>query len=89
MKTFKQTVSETAQKSQLPQNLETSLAKKYGRAKEAALRLSIAKSTLWQWASERKNEGFPQPIVVGQKVTLWDLNAIDAFVAAQAVKGGA
>jgi predicted DNA-binding transcriptional regulator AlpA len=60
----------------------------YARAKEAAQHLKIARSTLWQWASERKNEGFPQPIKLGQKVTLFDLNAIDAFVAAQAVKGG-
>jgi predicted DNA-binding transcriptional regulator AlpA len=61
----------------------------YVRAKQAAQHLSISRSTLWQWVRERKGEGFPQPIRLGQKVTLHDLNKLEAFVAAQAVKGGA
>jgi predicted DNA-binding transcriptional regulator AlpA len=50
----------------------------YARAKGAAAHFQIARSTLWLWA--KTLEGFPQPIKAGCRVTLFDLNAIDAFI---------
>lgn len=56
----------------------------YARAKVACAHFQIARSTLWQWAKSR--HGFPQPLKAGEKVTLFDINAIDAFLKAQAAK---
>lgn len=50
----------------------------YARAKDAAAYFKIARSTLWLWV--KTLEGFPRPIKAGQRVTLFDLNAIDAFI---------
>jgi hypothetical protein len=32
--------------------------------------------------------GFPKPLKAGQRVTLFDLNAIEAFLISQAISGG-
>ncbi|MEI6599484.1 MAG: hypothetical protein WCN21_03355 [Comamonadaceae bacterium] len=56
----------------------------YARAKAACEYFQIARSTLWQWCKTR--DGFPKPLKAGEKVTLFDINAIDAFLKAQAVK---
>ena len=56
----------------------------YARAKLASAHFQIARSTLWKWVKTR--EGFPQPVKAGEKVTLFDINAIDAFLKAQAAK---
>ena len=56
----------------------------YARAKAASAHFQIARSTLWQWTKAR--QGFPQPLRAGEKVTLFDINAIDAFLKAQAAK---
>ena len=56
----------------------------YARAKVACEHFQIARSTLWQWAKNRA--GFPQPLKAGVKVTLFDINAIDAFLKSQATK---
>lgn len=53
--------------------------KRYVRAKEAAEYLKIAKSTLWHWSKTRTD--FPKPIRAGERVTLFDLDAIEAFLA--------
>lgn len=58
----------------------------YARAKATCAHFQIARSTLWQWTKSRKQEGFPQPLKAGEKVTLFDINAIDAFLKAQAAK---
>jgi predicted DNA-binding transcriptional regulator AlpA len=50
----------------------------YARAKQAAEHFKIARSTLWLWAKEIPE--FPQPIKAGRRVTLFDLDAIDAFI---------
>ena len=50
----------------------------YARAKAACAHFQIARSTLWQWIKTR--HGFPQPLKAGPKVSLHDLNAIDAFL---------
>lgn len=56
----------------------------YARAKAACAHFQIARSTLWQWI--RTREGFPQPLRAGPKVSLHDLNAIDAFLKSNAQK---
>lgn len=56
----------------------------YARAKVACAHFQISRSTLWQWC--RSRHGFPQPLRAGPKVTLFDINAIDAFLKAQAAK---
>jgi predicted DNA-binding transcriptional regulator AlpA len=55
---------------------------KYARAKAACAHFQIGRSTLWQWTKTR--HGFPQPLKAGEKVTLFDINAIEAFLKAQA-----
>jgi predicted DNA-binding transcriptional regulator AlpA len=53
----------------------------YARAAAAASHFKIGRSTLWQWCAKRS--GFPQPLRAGPKVSLFDLNAIDAFLRGQ------
>lgn len=48
------------------------------RAKRTAARYSIGISTLWHWTKNRP--GFPQPLKAGERVTLFDLSAIDAYL---------
>ena len=57
------------------------LSPRYARARTACVHFQIGRSTLWQWCHR---PGFPQPVRAGQKVTLFDLNAIDAFLKAYA-----
>ena len=59
--------------------------KRLARAAKAAAHLDISRSTLWHWAKTRP--GFPQPMKVGDRVTLFDLDAIDAYVVG--IAGGA
>lgn len=54
----------------------------YARPKKTCAHFQIARSTLWQWVKTR--HGFPQPLKAGPKVTLFDLNAIEAYLKAQA-----
>ena len=54
---------------------------RYARIKEASAHFSISRSTLWHWCKTR--DGFPKPIKAGQRVTLFDLNAIDAWLQSQ------
>jgi len=50
----------------------------YARAKAACAHFQIARS--------KNRHGFPQPLKAGEKVTLFDINAIDAFLKARAAK---
>ena len=50
------------------------------RPKQTAAYLGCGVSTLWAWAAERPS--FPKRIKVGERVTLFDLDQIDAFVLA-------
>jgi predicted DNA-binding transcriptional regulator AlpA len=54
----------------------------YSRAKGVCTHFQISPSTLWQWIKTRP--GFPQPLKAGQKTTLHDINAIDAYLRADA-----
>ena len=51
------------------------------RPKPTADYLRISLSTLWHWCKTRSD--FPKPIKAGQRVTLFDLNAIDAWLQSQ------
>jgi predicted DNA-binding transcriptional regulator AlpA len=66
------TVQGTAQKPQ------------YARAKTTCAHFGISRSTLWLWCKTRP--GFPNPLKAGRRVTLFDINAIDAFIKADAAK---
>ena len=56
----------------------------YARISAAAKYLQIGRSTLYEWCRKRAHEGFPQPIKAGARVSLIDLNALDAFLEGQA-----
>jgi predicted DNA-binding transcriptional regulator AlpA len=60
---------------------------RFARAKGACNHFQIARSTLWLWAKTRP--GFPQPLKAGQKVTLFDIHAIEEFLMANAASEGA
>lgn len=59
--------------------------RRYVRAKTACEYFQIARSTLWLWAKTRP--GFPQPLKAGEKVTLFDLIAIENFLRLQERNG--
>jgi prophage regulatory protein len=40
-------------------------------------KLPVSPSTIWRWVREGK---FPQPIKLGEAVTAWDADAVDAFI---------
>lgn len=46
--------------------------------------LPISKPTIWRWVKEGR---LPKPILLGPKVTAWDLDEVDRFIEAQ--KNGA
>lgn len=53
--------------------------KEYVRAKEAARILGVSVTTIWNWATEKLDEGFPRPIRVSDRVTLFPRDEIVAF----------
>lgn len=62
-------------------------AQRFARAKGACSHFQIARSTLWLWVKTRP--GFPQPLKAGQKVTLFDLGAIEEYLRSQSTAGAA
>ena len=50
------------------------------RPAAVAAYMGLGLSTLWDWASNKP--GFPPRIRIGQRITLWDLDLIDAYVRA-------
>ena len=50
----------------------------YARAKKAAAHFQISVSTLWGWAKNRN--GFPPTLKASERVTLFDIGAIDNFL---------
>jgi len=57
---------------------------RFARAKAVCLHFQIARSTLWMWAKTRP--GFPKPLKAGQKVTLFDIHAIEEYLKADATR---
>lgn len=70
-----------------PIEIPLTLAPRYLRARGVCEHFQIARSTLWLWAKTRP--GFPQPLKAGEKVTLFDLNAIETYLVSQAKQGRA
>lgn len=64
-------------------NPTVATAPQYARAKAVCQRFQIAPSTLWHWLKNSPN--FPKPIKMGARVTLFDVNAIEAYFKALAV----
>lgn len=58
---------------------------RYARAKAAAEYFQISRSTLWLWCKTRP--GFPQPLRVGERVTLFDLDLIETYLKLHAARG--
>jgi predicted DNA-binding transcriptional regulator AlpA len=58
---------------------------RFARAKGACQHFQIARSTLWLWVKTRP--GFPKPLKASEKVTLFDLRAIEEFLRADAKNG--
>lgn len=61
-------------------------ASRFARDTEASQYFRIGRSTLWLWV--RTKPGFPQPLKLGERVTLFDLNEIENFLRSQSNKGG-
>ena len=59
---------------------------RFARAKAVCSHFQIARSTLWLWAKTRP--GFPKPLKAGEKVTLFDIHAIEDYLKAEAARGG-
>ena len=66
--------------------IETPPKPVYARASSAAKHFQISRSTLWQWAKERADKGFPKPLKASSRVTLWDIAAIEQYLQSQASK---
>lgn len=49
------------------------------RPKQAAAFLGISAPTLWRWVRERKAEGFPQPLHLGPRTTIFDQAELAGF----------
>ena len=58
---------------------------RFARAKAVCNHFQIAKSTLWLWSKTRP--GFPPPLKAGEKVTLFDIHAIEDYLHASAGQG--
>lgn len=50
----------------------------FARAGKAAQHFGIGESTLWEWA---KRPGFPKPVKMGGRTTLFDLASVARFIA--------
>lgn len=66
-----------------PQHLE----QRFARAKGACQHFQIARSTLWLWVKTRP--GFPKPLKASERVTLFDLQAIEEFLRSHGDSDGA
>jgi|688.fasta_scaffold239880_3 prophage regulatory protein len=56
------------------------MAQRVQRAAGVARSLAVAESTIWRWVASGK---FPKPIKLGERVTVWDMDEIDEFIAEQ------
>jgi predicted DNA-binding transcriptional regulator AlpA len=57
--------------------VKTILPKMLFRAAKTAAYFEISESTLWHWV--RVRDGFPKPIKISQRITLFDVGAIQIF----------
>lgn len=52
--------------------------KTYMRPAKAAKYFDVSENTLWRWIKEQP--GFPEPIKMGERVTLFDITAIEQWM---------
>lgn len=57
----------------------------YVRAKEAAAILGVSVTTVWNWATDKLSEGFPRPIRISDRVTVFPRAEIIAFAESKRV----
>jgi len=63
------------------------VGRRLARAEKTAKHFDIATSTLWHWAANRPD--FPKPMRIGRRVTLFDLDAVEAYLVAASTQGAA
>jgi len=62
------------------------MAKRVGRISDVAStkdkqgRVPVSPATVWRWVAEGK---FPKPFKLGANVTVWDMDAVDSWIARQ------
>lgn len=73
----------------MTQQVQSTAPKKTGRSirptQARQLLGGISNTTLWRWARER-HDGFPKPIKLGPRVTVFNLDELIAWRDAQAQK---
>lgn len=57
----------------------------YVRPKQAADILGVTVRTVWNWVNARKDEGFPRPIPLSKRVTVFPRAEIVSFAEKQKV----
>ncbi|MGJ7529186.1 helix-turn-helix transcriptional regulator [Variovorax sp. GB1P17] len=45
--------------------------------------LPVSPATIWRWVREGRN-GFPKPFKLGESITVWNGEAVDAWIAKRA-----
>jgi predicted DNA-binding transcriptional regulator AlpA len=48
-------------------------------------KLPVSPATIWRWVREGH---FPKPFKLGQSVTVWDADLVEAFISEQAIGNG-
>jgi prophage regulatory protein len=46
-------------------------------------KLPVSPATVWRWSRDCKSN-FPKPFKLGDKITVWDLEKVEAFIAHRA-----
>ena len=59
------------------------MAHKVIRVAPLAKEIGVCQSTIWRWVAEGR---FPKPYKIGERVTVWDVAAIEEYFAQQ--RGG-
>lgn len=57
----------------------------YVRAKEAAQILGVSVTTIWNWVTDKLHEGFPRPIRISDRVTVFPRAEIIAYAESKRV----
>ena len=62
------------------------MAQRVGRISDVAStkakkgRVPVSPATVWRWVAEGR---FPKPFKLGANVTVWDMDAVDSWIAQQ------
>ncbi|WOB10765.1 helix-turn-helix transcriptional regulator [Piscinibacter gummiphilus] len=66
--------------------IDVAQPRRWIRVKELAKTLTASEPTVWRWAREKR---IPAPVKLGPRLTAWDSNAIDAWMAKKASEASA